>query len=133
MFNPGESSQVIFVEINDDRIVEFDEDFEVFLMVIPDSPNVVLGNPSVATGIIIDDDALSKYYFIHTCFLQLVKHKFIIFTFVVSAVQFLNDTSSAIESDGSMSFTLVSSSISDIPFSVQVCTRDIDPPAAQGL
>ena len=66
MFNPGESSQVIFVEINDDRIVEFDEDFEVFLMVIPDSPNVVLGNPSVATGIIIDDDALSKYFILYT-------------------------------------------------------------------
>ena len=69
MFNPGEDSKDIFVNITDDLIVERDELFEVFLQRTPDSPNVILGNPSVATGIIIDDDEISMHSFISTSIL----------------------------------------------------------------
>ena len=49
------------------------------------------------------------------------------------AVQFLTNSSSAFESDGSVSFTIISSVASDSPFTVQVCTRDIVPLSAEGL
>ena len=62
VFNPGQDSIVFYVNITDDLIVEGDEQFEVFLKLSPDSPNVILGNPSVATGIIIDDDKLSMHF-----------------------------------------------------------------------
>ena len=57
----------------------------------------------------------------------------IIIVVVIVAVQFLSDTSSAVESDGTISFTLMSSVPSDMPFSVQVCTRDLVPQSAAGL
>ena len=63
-FNANDNSQVVFVNITDDLIAESDEMFEVFLKLIPDSPNVILGNPSVATGIILDNEIPSKI-FIH--------------------------------------------------------------------
>ena len=64
MFSPGEDRKVIHVNITDDLIAERDESFEVFLKLVPDSPNVILGNPSVATGTIIDDDDELSTYFI---------------------------------------------------------------------
>ena len=48
-------------------------------------------------------------------------------------VQFLNDTSIAYEFDGVVSFTIISLVPSDKPFSVQVCTREVDPQSAEGL
>ena len=48
-------------------------------------------------------------------------------------VQFLNDTSITYEFDGLISFTIISLVPSDKPFSVQVCTREVDPQSAQGL
>ena len=53
--------------------------------------------------------------------------------YFIAAVQFLNDTGSAAESDGSISFTVISLVPSDIPFTVQVCTRESDPQSAEGL
>ena len=53
--------------------------------------------------------------------------------FIIVAVQFLTDSSSAVESDGSISFTITSSVASDRPFTVQVCTREIVPLSAEGL
>ena len=53
--------------------------------------------------------------------------------YFVTAVQFENDTGSAVESDGSISFTVISLVPSAIPFTVQVCTREIDPQSAEGL
>ena len=50
----------------------------------------------------------------------------------IIAVQFLTNSSSAIESDGSISFTIISSVASDSPFTVQVCTREIVPQSAEG-
>ena len=64
VFNPDEVSKVIYVNITDDLIVERNESFEVFLKLTPESPNVILGNPSVATGIIIDDDDELSTHFI---------------------------------------------------------------------
>ena len=55
-----------------------------------------------------------------------------IFTFVI-VVQFLSNTSSADESDGVITFTIISLVPSDKPFSVQVCTREIVPQSAEGL
>ena len=55
----------------------------------------------------------------------------ILYTFLV--VRFLNDTSSTVESDGSILFTVISLVTSDNPFTVQVCTRDSDPLSAEGL
>ena len=37
------------------------------------------------------------------------------------------------ESDGSILFTVISLVPSDIPFTVQVCTRESDPQSAEGL
>ena len=51
----------------------------------------------------------------------------------IIAVQFLRNASSAVESDGSISFTIISSVESDSPFTVQVCTREIVPQSAEGL
>ena len=48
-------------------------------------------------------------------------------------MRFLNGTSSAVESDGSIPFTVISLVTSDSPFTVQVCTRDIDPVSAEGM
>jgi len=55
-----------------------------------------------------------------------------IFNFII-AVQFLNNTSSAHEFDNVITFTVISLVPSDQPFSVQVCTREIDPESAEGL
>ena len=51
----------------------------------------------------------------------------------IVVVQFLTGSSSAIESDGLISFTITSSVASDRPFTVQVCTREIVPLSAEGL
>ena len=51
----------------------------------------------------------------------------------ITDVQFLNNTSSAFEYDGVISFTIISLVPSDKPFSVQVCTREADPLSAEGL
>ena len=56
MFDSGDSSQVVTVDIIDDQISESDESFEVFLKPIPDTSNVIIGEPSVAVGTILDDD-----------------------------------------------------------------------------
>lgn len=61
-FNSGETSKVISVTIMDDGVAEGNESFEVFLKVLPESPDVVIGQPSVATGVIIDDEVLSKTF-----------------------------------------------------------------------
>ena len=50
-----------------------------------------------------------------------------------AVVQFENDTGSAVESDGSISFIVISLVPSDMPFTVQVCTRESDPWSAGGL
>ena len=50
-----------------------------------------------------------------------------------SVVQFLNSASSAVESGGSILFTVISLVTSDSPFSIQVCTRDSSPVSAEGL
>ena len=45
-------------------LAEDDEIFEVFLKLIPNSPfNVTIGEPSIATGIIFDDDMPSKIFY----------------------------------------------------------------------
>ena len=54
-----------------------------------------------------------------------------VFLFII-VVQFLNDSSSALESDGVISFTVISLMPTDRVFSVQVCTRDI-PASAEGM
>ena len=59
-FDGTENSQVVSVNITDDQIAESDESFEVFLKLIPDSLDVLLGDPSVAIGTIFDDEIPSK-------------------------------------------------------------------------
>lgn len=59
-FNKGDTSRVVYVTINDDTMPENDELFEVFIKTIPDYPDVVIGQPSVATGTILDNDLPSK-------------------------------------------------------------------------
>ena len=55
-FNSGENSSVVAVPITNDVLPEADETFEVFLKNIPGSPyNVILDDPSVAVGTIIDN------------------------------------------------------------------------------
>ena len=58
---------------------------------------------------------------------------FTTYVYIVITVQFLNNASSAIESDGFISFTVISLIPSDQPFSVQVFTREIVPQSAEGL
>ena len=59
IFNRGEISRSFVVNIINDTIAESDESFEVFLKLTPDSSGVIIGEPSVATGTIIDDEILS--------------------------------------------------------------------------
>lgn len=59
-FNIGEISRVISVTITDDGVAEDNESFEVFLKPIPDTTDVIIGEPSVAVGIIVDNDTTSK-------------------------------------------------------------------------
>lgn len=61
-FNIGEISRVISVTITDDGVAEDDESFEVFLKPIPDTTDVIIGEPSVAVGIIVDNDTTSKEF-----------------------------------------------------------------------
>ena len=55
------------------------------------------------------------------------------FYYFITVVQFLQNASSGAESDGSISFTVISLVASDSPFTVQVCTRDTVPLSAEGL
>ena len=57
-FESGEDTAVFSVTIANDEIPEIDESFEVF---IKDSPNVNIGEPSVAVGTILDEDLPSKF------------------------------------------------------------------------
>ena len=50
-----------------------------------------------------------------------------------SVVRFLNNGSTAVESDETILFTVISLVMSDNPFTVQVCTRESDPVSAEGL
>ena len=59
-FNSGVISNVFTVTIINNPIAESDESFEVFLKQLPDSPDVIIGEPSVATGTIFDDEIPSK-------------------------------------------------------------------------
>jgi len=120
---------------------------------------VVIGEPSVATGIIFDDERPSKtsLYF-YDLFLLLYVHVSSYCTYVytgcsdfeyaydsyvyihierilnfIIVIQFLSNTSSADESDGVITFTVISLVPSDKPFSVKVCTREISPQSAEGL
>lgn len=53
-FNPGETIKSINIAIMDDAVIEGDENFTVHLF--NPSPGVQLGNPSVATVVIVDND-----------------------------------------------------------------------------
>ena len=61
-FDSGEVSSIFAVNIINDSIAESEESFEVFLKLIPGSSGVVIGEPSVATGTIFDDEIPSKIY-----------------------------------------------------------------------
>ena len=62
-FNAETGRRTFSVSIIDDTLAEDDEIFEVILKPIPNSSfNVMIGEPSVATGIIFDDDIPSKTY-----------------------------------------------------------------------
>ena len=60
-FNGRDSSSTFTVNILNDTIAESDETFEVYLKPIPNTPfDLIIGEPSIATGIIFDDDIPSK-------------------------------------------------------------------------
>ena len=61
-FNSGEISRTFVVDILNDTIAESDESFEVFLKLTPDSSGARIGEPSVATGTIFDDEIPSKTF-----------------------------------------------------------------------
>ena len=58
-FNLRGDPIIVSVDIVNDTIFERDESFEIFLKPIP-GDDVVIGEPSVATGIILDDERPSK-------------------------------------------------------------------------
>ena len=63
-FNGGVNSRTFIVNIENDTIAENDETFEVILKPIPNSPfDVIIGEPSIATGIIFDDEIPSKTFY----------------------------------------------------------------------
>ena len=62
-FESGENSTVFTVTIVNDTLPEIDESFEVVLKSLPDSPNVLIGVPSVAVGTIFDDDLPGKQFY----------------------------------------------------------------------
>ena len=62
IFASGETSNVFTVTIINDTIAESNESFEVFLKLLPGSTGVTIGQPSVATGIIIDDEVPGKTF-----------------------------------------------------------------------
>lgn len=59
-FNSRETVKTFSVNIRNDSVAESEESFEVFLKTVPGSPDVVIGEPSVATGTIIDDQVPGK-------------------------------------------------------------------------
>jgi len=61
-FSSGIDSVTISVDIVNDIIPESDETFEVFLKSLPGN-DVVIGEPSVAVGIILDDEIPSKTFY----------------------------------------------------------------------
>ena len=82
-FDSGEINQVFDVSIINDSVAEREESFEVFLKLIPGSSGVVIGEPSVANGIIFDDEILSKTFtrgFIVHPLLLFVVYVFFIFS-----------------------------------------------------
>ena len=62
-----------------------------------------------------------------------VKCIVIIQVVLIAVVRFSNKVIRAVESEGLVSFTIISSVPSDSPFTVQVCTRGIVPLSAEGL
>ena len=62
-----------------------------------------------------------------------VLYQSILFILLTVVIQFLRNASSAVESDGVIDFTLISSAPSDTPFIVQVCTRETNPRSAEGI
>ena len=70
-FNGGIGTRTFTVDIVNDTTAENDETFEVYLKPIPNSPyNVIIGEPSIATGIIFDDDIPSKTFYNRLLILQ---------------------------------------------------------------
>ena len=62
-FAPGETCVSVIVSVTDDEVHEKNETFIGSLKRgSSTSDNVLIGNPSIATGAIIDDDDLSKKY-----------------------------------------------------------------------
>ena len=60
-FAPGETCVSVVVSVTDDEVHEKDETFVGLLKTSNSTPdNVLIGEPSMAGGIIIDDDDLSK-------------------------------------------------------------------------
>ena len=59
-FASGVISNVFTVTIINDSLSESDESFEVFLKFLPSSEGFMLGQPSVATGTIIDNEIPGK-------------------------------------------------------------------------
>ena len=62
VFVSGETSNVFTVTIINDTIAESNELFEVFLKLLPGSTGVAIGQPSIATGIIVDDEVPGKIF-----------------------------------------------------------------------
>ena len=67
MFAPGETCVSVVVSVTDDEVHEKDETFVGSLKTSNSTPdNVLIGDPSMAVGTIIDDDDLSKKKFLLT-------------------------------------------------------------------
>ena len=62
-FDDGHNNRNFSVDLVDNKIAESDESFEVFLKLIPNNPyDVIIGEPSVVTVIIYDDEIPSKAF-----------------------------------------------------------------------
>jgi len=143
----------VVVNVTDDEVHEKNETFFGSLKTSNLTPdNVLTRDPSMAVGTIIDDDDLSKKHCVRLLvfigcgfvvnFTHTLRHIFFTHAFwdvsdvlyyFFAAVRFLTNSSSALESDGTIAFTVMSVVESDNPFTIQVCTRDSDPVSAEGL
>jgi len=94
-FNIGGDPIIVSVDIVNDTISEPDETFEIFLKPLP-GDDVVIGQPSVATGTIFDDERPSKTLYFYDLFLLLyilmleVVCKLLIVRTYILGVQFLS-------------------------------------------
>jgi len=60
-FLPGAITSLIDISVTDDPLAELTENFTISISIPPQLLGIIPGDPSTATGFIIDDDGMIKF------------------------------------------------------------------------